>query len=156
MLVEKLQRLGIFGRFCRLGFVFLCSWYLKTTTLKWMNGTGDFPRISYVKNWFIIQLILIANHFFQWMAMRFQVKVEQQRSQHLKGLTHFWCDFPSNFQMEYNLSEVLSFRNAFECKQNMRCVGVMLWWHLLVLAMAKRWWSSCLRGARHLDMVARD
>ena len=99
MLVEKLPSLGCLGRFCRLGFV-LVFLVPENNHFKMHEWNWWFPRISYVKNWFIIQLILIANHFFHWMAMRFQVKVKQQRSQHLKGLTHVWCDFPSNFQME--------------------------------------------------------
>ena len=104
MLVEKLPSLGSLGRFCRLGFVFVFL-VPENNHFKMDEWNWWFPSISYVKNWFIIQLI--ANHFFHWMAMRFQVKVKQQRSEHLKGF-RVWPDVIFLPTSKSNLSEVLA------------------------------------------------
>ena len=52
---------------------FRCAWNPKKPTIFFNGWKYWFPTTSYVKIWFIIQLI--SNHLFQWMAIRSEVRI---------------------------------------------------------------------------------
>ena len=109
---------------CRLGFGDLgFPGTPKQSLSYWMNGNGGFSPCKE-----LVHHPIDSQPHSQWMAMSFQVKFKQQRSQHFKGLTHFWCDFPSNFQTKSIWSHFAKLFNASKtCVQELCCGGISLY-----------------------------